>query len=419
MPAQPAVSGLQNTSKAMSSVFFDISNGLSIGHKQSRTIFSSLVASSGGAFAAGGTQCNIIQEVTTQGVLQNSTQATHMAIAGNGFFVTSAQRDVLDIQYTRAAMCRPDKNGDLVTATGAYLLGYTDIDDKGNPLPTINTSDINSLRNINVNRVIGIAKATENLVLQANLPSGDTLTTAARTANVKIFDALGARHDLAMNFTRIAIDPATWTLDITCSDGNIEIDGTSPPMNYSINIIFDGQGRPISYNGSTTPPDIYCNWDRSITNADPTVMNLDLGKINTTEGLTCRAGVFTPSSTQDGREFGTYRNVSIDELGNVSAVYSNGQTLIIARVVLANFAAPDQLEPLSGDSWIETNSSGPYVLSLPNTGGIGKVVSFALESSTVDLAEKLTQLIELNNVYAANTKSITADKESFRALLNV
>jgi flagellar hook protein FlgE len=415
---QTAVSGLQSTKKAMSSVFDDIANGLSIGHKESRPVFSSLVASSGRSFASGGTQCIITRAVNSQGVLQNSASAIDLAISGNGFFVTSAQPDVLDIQYTRAGMCTTDKNGDLITVTGAYLLGFadTDIDDKGDPLPTVNQSDVNSLKHINVNRVVGIAKATQNLALQGNLPSTDAVGTT-ETANISVYDALGARHILTLTFTRTVMTPATWTLTITSSDGTILDNTTSNP--YNITITFDGEGRPTSFGGGATPPAILCNWNPAITSAAPTLINFDLGVVNTLEGLTCRASdYFKPISQQDGRQFGTFRNVTIDADGRVSAVYSNGQSSYIARIVLANFAAPDQLEALNGDSWIETDASGPYVLSLPNRGGIGKIVAGTLEASTVDLAAKLTELIELNNLYAANTKSIKADRETFDFLIH-
>ena len=136
--------------------------------------------------------------------------------------------------------------------------------------------------------------------------------------------------------------------------------------------------------------------------------------------MTSRAGEYSaPTIQQDGREFGTFRSVSINEEGLVSAIYSNGQELKIAQVAMANFAAPDRLESLSGNSWIQTDESGTYVLGLPTSGGMGKIQSYSLEKSTVDIAEKMTDLIELQNHYVSNTKSIATKKDMFAALMAI
>jgi flagellar hook protein FlgE len=389
----------------------DIANSNTIGYKEGAGFFIAVVAGSGSDFPGGGVLAKNTQNVAAQGNLQTSNTATHLAISGNGFFVCSRSDKVMEIEYTRAGHWLPDNKGNLTNLAGLYLLGWA-TDEQGNVPISINKSDISSLQQINVNKISGLSKPTTKMEMGFNLPSDIESAPIAYEdgTTTSIYDSLGAKHNLRLNWKKTAID--TWSLLVACPNEpgvTLQKDGTTDA--YLIAVKFDGDGKPLSFDGNPEPPKLSITWDPLRTNANKSVIDLDLGTVGEGDGVTCGAGAFRATKEiQDGREFGTFRNVTISDDGKIYAVYSNGQSLIIGRIALANFAAPDQLESQSGSSYIETDSSGTYSLSEAKLGGFGKIVANALEASTVDLAAKLTELIELQNHYTANTKSISVEK---------
>ena len=143
-----------------------------------------------------------------------------------------------------------------------------------------------------------------------------------------------------------------------------------------------------------------------------TMITLDMGKAGTNEGLTNLSGDFNTSYIrQDGAKFGSYSGVQIDESGVVTALFDNGETRPIAILPLATFANPNGMEALTGNAWIETDSSGQALLKRAGTNGAGEISSNALESSTVDLATEFSNMIVTQRAYSAATKIITTADE--------
>ncbi len=146
-------------------------------------------------------------------------------------------------------------------------------------------------------------------------------------------------------------------------------------------------------------------------------ITLNMGQENTNSGLTHLSGNFNTSYiTQDGAKFGSYSSVSIDADGVVTAIFDNGETLPIAIIPLAMFTNPNSMEALNGNVWQETTASGQPLLVHAKTGGSGEIVSSALESSTVDLATELSDMIVTQRAYSASGKIITTADEMLEEL---
>ncbi|MCA0370960.1 MAG: flagellar hook protein FlgE [Proteobacteria bacterium] len=420
-----STAALKAIAKATGALSGNVANAETYGYKGSQGYFMSLVTGNAGDYTSGGVLATVLQNVSAQGALESSDSPTHMSISGNGFFVVSGSLTTPQIAYTRAGHFFPDSRGNLQNAAGLFLQGWA-TDENGNVPANVTTSDLASLETINVSKVSGLSKATATLALQLNLPSTDAVGETHIT-NIPIYDSLGARHTVTVTWTRTIITPNTWTADVTCPDGTItKTNAAGNPYNGATPLVveFDGQGQPMSYDGNTAAnaeaPDIFITWDPLQTNAQAQAVKFDLGTIAASDGVTSRAGQYAaPTIKQDGRAFGTFQSVSISADGIVSAIFSNGQTLAIARVAIANFAAPDLLAPQTGNSWIQTDQSGSYVLGFANVGGMGSIVSNTLEKSTVDLAQSMTDLIELQNVYVGNTKVISTKKGMFDALMSI
>jgi flagellar hook protein FlgE len=178
---------------------------------------------------------------------------------------------------------------------------------------------------------------------------------------------------------------------------------------------FDGAGKPLKYNGVTNPPpNIFVTWNSA---ANPSTFTLNLGDLNTADGITCNAGPYSETLvTQDGNGPGQLTGIAMSEEGLVSAIFSNGQTLNIFLVPLANFAAPHKLSPGNGNVWTQTNASGSFLLATAKSAGMGSIMANSLEQSTVELAQQLTKMMEVERFYSSNVQVIKADENMFNDL---
>lgn len=176
---------------------------------------------------------------------------------------------------------------------------------------------------------------------------------------------------------------------------------------------FNSDGTPKYFNVD----EMSIQWANGAENMDGTPGNgtkikLDMGNAGTNDGLTNLSGDFTTNfMKQDGAKFGSYAGVYIDESGVVTALFDNGETRPIAILPLATFSNPNGMEALTGNSWIETDSSGQALLKRAGTNGAGEISSNALENSTVDLATEFSNMIVTQRAYSAATKIITTADE--------
>jgi len=276
-----AVSGLAAQSDSISMISNNIANVNTVGYKRTDASFSSLVTTADRTTAYSSGSVRSIQDarVDQQGILQQSSSATDIALSGNGFFVVkaSATDPLSEPLYTRAGSFTEDSFGILKNAAGFYLMGWP-IDKNGN-LPASQTS-ISSVIPVNVSNGNGLAQETTSASMSMNLKSTETQSAypiAAGfapdfTRNLKVFDSLGAGHDLTINFKKMqtptAIAVGTANLSTIVGDfsangytGNetfdisigavgpttITLDSDVPDMLAQINAIADGNGNPVAY----------------------------------------------------------------------------------------------------------------------------------------------------------------------------
>ena len=117
---------------------------------------------------------------------------------------------------------------------------------------------------------------------------------------------------------------------------------------------------------------------------------------------------------QDGFPAGSLQSITISDKGRVVGTYSNGRTLDLAEVTLANFNGPNQLKRLDGGAFAVTDDSGPAILGAP-----GKIVGSSLEGSNVDIADEFTKLIVTQQAYSANTRVVTTSNQMVQDVLNM
>ena len=86
---------------------------------------------------------------------------------------------------------------------------------------------------------------------------------------------------------------------------------------------------------------------------------------------------------------------------------------------MADVQSPDQLKPLAGNVYSQSNDSGVIVMGYAANGSYGTILSGALEDSNVDIAEELTSMIESQRNYTANSKVFQTGSELMEVLVNL
>lgn len=256
-----------------------------------------------------------------------------------------------------------------------------------------------------------------------NMASGDIAAHFNR--QVRIYDSLGNGHDITLAFLKI--DTNEWAVEVYASDPDA-VNTTLANGQVAVGTIaFNGDGSLRSLNG--LDGDIPVTWTNG---AAESALKIDwgtagpiFGTANTAQfGLTDGLRQFASTSdvnfvNQDGAPAGFLISVSVDEDGQVLANFSNGETQALYKLPIADFASPNGLRPLSGNVYAQSQDSGETNLRQAGQGGVGAIQSGALESSNVDLAQELTDMIVAQRAYQSNTKSIQTADQLLEALTNI
>ncbi len=117
---------------------------------------------------------------------------------------------------------------------------------------------------------------------------------------------------------------------------------------------------------------------------------------------------------QNGYPAGELQQVSVSDKGRVVGSYSNGRTLDLAEITLANFNGANSLKRIDGGAFEITDELGPPIYGAP-----GKIVGSSLEGSNTDIADEFTKLIVTQQAYSANTRVISTSNQMVQDLLNM
>jgi flagellar hook protein FlgE len=197
----------------------------------------------------------------------------------------------------------------------------------------------------------------------------------------------------------------------------------------SFHVDFTGAGSADLENSQTIAMDFGLSntgldWDTTIANAGeitdasqlPTFESKNISAMATT----CYdASSATYSQTQDGYNAGYLQDVSVDSSGILSGIYSNGQTLDLFAIALADFNNTDGLYQEGGNLFSATPESGVALTGQAGQSGLGEIVSYTLESSNVDMSEELTSLIVAQSAFQANSKIVTTVDDMLSTVLSM
>lgn len=406
------VSGMQGQASRLSTVADNIANADTAGYKGFSTEFSTLVVNgSAGSYNSGGIVTTVRQAVSQQGVLEYTNSTSDLAIDGNGFFIV--QDGEGNSFLTRAGSFVPDSEGRLVNAAGYYLVGYSY--ENGEPSAVVNSYE--GLEQIMISSTDLEATASTEATFSSNLPSsaaavsGDlpsaNLSTSEYTekSSMVVYDSLGGEVMLDIYYTKTADD--TW--EITVYDQADATAGTSFP--YSSGPLAT---ETLTFDPTTGDPDALSPTSVTVAVPGGASLNIDLGN------MTQLATDFLVSDIDvNGNAPANIESVEISAEGIVYAQFSDGSSQELYRIAMASVASPDQLQSISGNVFQTTELSGEVSIGFATAGGNGKIVSGAVESANVDIAEELTDMIQAQRSYTANSKVFQTGSDLMDVLLNL
>jgi flagellar hook protein FlgE len=415
------VSGLTAESDALDVIGNNLANTNTIGFKESRAIFENVLGAQFGAEGAigGGVEMSTAQQIFSEGSLENTGNATDVALSGDGFFVVNGTvSGVNGTFYTRAGEASLNNGGTLVDPNGLAFQGYASNGEGGFS---------SALGAISVSTAALSPKVTTTLSVTANLNSSSTAptlpwdaqnpsTTSNYSTSMQVYDSLGDAHTLTVYFQNTGT--GTWTYHVLANGS--EVQGGTAGQNDEIatgNLVFntDGSlqsntvtaGGTVSFNGANPNQPLTFNFG-----TPPASGGTGL------DGITQFGSANEVSAqSQDGYASGALSSLSIDDSGVVSGVYTNGQTIAIAQMAVAKFQSDDGLGQAGQNYWTSTPDSGAAAVGAAGTGGRASLVSGSLESSNVDIAEQFTDLIAHQRGFEANAKTITTADQMLQDIL--
>src|SRR5581483_1932520 len=340
-----------------------------------------------------------------QGALETTPNATDLAIGGNGFFILRDPATNTSY-YSRAGQFHLDEAGRLVNPANLILQGSAG-DITIGPAPTVPAQATTSIA-LALNFDAGATTPSASFPAGPDAPASDWIAASNYSSLVPIYDALGNTHDLTFLYRRTA--PNTWEYRVMAARS--ELDAGAPnsqdlrQVSAPGTLVFTTSGQ---LDPSSTLTDITgLSWTDG---ASQTIAAANLSFAGTVQYA---QPTFLSSISQDGFAQGSLVSLSIDPQGVITGRFSNGVNQSLGAIVLGDFVAVDDLDPVGSTLFAPTLASGPARTGAPEQNGFGSITSGTLELSTVDIADQFVSLITSQRSFQANSRVVTTADQMYQ-----
>lgn len=332
-----------------------------------------------------------------------------------------------DLRYAMEQQARGQvDDGDAIVESNISII----INDQGkfeitNPGGADDDYDVNlAITGFSATGITENTRFTRNMqALNAVLPVGSggkafsqSFNAATHSSSIDIFDSLGSKHTLRMEFRKTAVDTntgSTWSVTVTVPEP-ATIDTVEPFNEKTGSVRFNNDGSLATYN----PPNISFSGNNG--SAPDQQVALSFGTANAFDGMTSFDSLSSTSGiSQDGYTGGDLVGIRIDQSGTLVGSFSNGRSFGLAQVAMAKFTNNEGLATEGGNIFVQTANSGDPIIGTAATAGRGFIQSAALEASNVDLSLALTQLIIIQRGFQANGKTITTSDQLLQTLIGL
>ncbi len=391
-----ALSGRNADTTAIDVVGNNLANLNTTGFKASTVAFQDLVTESIGA-GLGATQVGfgvgtpITLRQFTQGAIQSTGGPLDAAVQGDGFFVV--QTDI-GTEYTRGGSFEVDTNGNLTTASGAFVQGWTASNG------VLNTNGPTSNITVPTGTLappVATTTLSSSLNLDASAATGTTFSTA-----LQVYDTLGTAHTVTLAFTKTST-ANQWSFSGSIPAG----DTTSPSTPVTGTLTFDANGNLVS--PAATDPQPVISAPGLVDGANDLNITWNLwDPTGTTPDITQYAqDSATSAQAQNGSAAANLVSVGLANGGVVLAQYSDGTQVPVGQMAMADIRNPQSLIAAGNSNYLPSALTALPAIGVPGTGGRGTVLGGSIEASTVDIATQFTNLIVYQRAYEANAHVVT------------
>ena len=405
-----SLSGLAAASQALAVIGNNLANLNTTAFKESNTIFKDLFYQQLGSTGTGspiqvgvGAGVAAILSTATQGSVQSTGVPSDVAIQGEGFFVVQGSSGN---EYTRAGDFSQNALGQLITNDGGVVLGYPSVngvvDTNQAPVPLTVAGG-----------TLSPPHPTTSMQLSMNLNSaaavGDTYNTS-----MAVYDSLGQSHVLTFTFTKTSSN--NWDYSITIPNAEVTAPGaTNPTTVTSGKLTFDGNGVMTAPAANVTAIALPALADGAST------LRVDWNLFSSGRQAVTQLSETSATSAkvQDGYSSGSLNGFNVLADGSIEGQFSNGQSLSLGQIALANFANVQGLQREGSGNYVATLSSGTANVGTAGTGGRGVMAGGSLELSNVDIATEFSNLILAQRGFQANAKAITTLDDVTQTAINM
>ena len=412
-----------------------------------------------------GVQVDSVRTLFTQGSYEMGNDAMDMSINGKGFFEVTLPDG--QKRYTRAGNFRFNTEGFLNLPGEATLSGFP-LDAAGNktgpagPIqvdpyissPAKATTKVTLGLNLGVN-TDSTASANDpyfGLIQTYNDTATPPLASSAYgyTQSIKVYDSAGTpqtvtlyvdgtpEHSAGKTLEFVLSSPATapatggealmtGTLTFNAQGELVNMSAFTPNggatndlANWTPAALQDGVPQ-FSLNGQAIAWDIGIKANGGWVNAPATAADVGtdrqkLPSMGTDATRTSQATTgYSGSSSQhmavqDGYSEGQLSRVEVAADGKIIATFSNGQTQPIFEVPVCRFTSEDGLRREGGNYFSMTPDAGQMEMGRAGAENYGQIIGNSLESSNVDMAREMVNMIVTQRGFQSNSKVVsTAD----------
>jgi len=410
----------------------------------------------------------------SQGALINTDRNFDTAISGNGWYSFKGNNTNY---YTKLGSFYQDKNGDLVNANGEYLLGtsnpsikpanlskeklqnfgsiWTESGPKDPTVFTVNLDKNTPLEDVNNQTKLHLPTLlytppvpTKNISFGANLNNEVKSTIIASTGKevakssdhftANLINQDGNKNILDMTFTKqfpTSTEGSLWNADfkILKNDGIKTPGVTYDPTKYltypnenTLYQIIDNQQGTLKFNGTgaLTESSIPSLNNEGVavklnlgTPLNPKIPNSGYDGMTTIKGL----GHESKFVKNDGKEEGFLKNYQIQSNGNITAIFSNGESASVGKIAIYHFQNEGGLQKIDGNMFVASANSGKPFFYKKNGSNVNgdNILTNKLEDSNVQLSNALTELIVMQKAFDASAKSITTSDQMIQKAINM
>ncbi|TDR56095.1 flagellar hook protein FlgE [Halomonas ventosae] len=403
MSFSQALSGLNAASSSLGVLGNNIANAQTVGFKGSNAQFADVFAN---AQVGLGTRVSDVVQDFSDGNLESTGRTLDLAVSGQGFFRFMQDNQVV---YSRNGQLGLTPDGYLTNSSGARVMGYG-LDDPTAVSPKVQRGAQPEVLQVTADEMPAQATSQIDMTLNldarndaANPPNQVTLATGTAldyhySNNMTVYDSLGNPRSITVYYQKVADN--TWT-------GTPVLEGEAA---LAFNLAFDTNGTMTTPAAGAMPPVTFAGGG----DVDDLQITFNLA------GTTQYGNESTTSAlTQNGFTSGALVGISIEEDGTILRNYTNEQSRPAGQIALASFRNEEGLRPYGDNAWLASTESGGELLGSPTSGSLGSIASGVVETSNVDMAKQLVEMIVAQRAYQANSQTIKTQDELLQTAINL